>query len=151
MAYCQAFSFGSRLTPCGLRLKRAENERMGKSQTSIYRFQIRCSHLLGLHFQNQSEALMGSGARWILWPNDTKHIFCAESFLFPCTHLTLRLTVDQAAHKDPEKHPQPHVERESHLPRSDRWGHAAQDPQVHSVQHKRTPPMPIYVIVHRTA
>lgn len=67
MAYCQAFSFGSRLTPCGLRLKRAENERMGKSRTRIYRFQIRCSHLrAGITLPNQSEALMGSGARWIL-------------------------------------------------------------------------------------
>lgn len=67
MAYCQAFSFGSRLTPCGLRLKRAEKERMGKSRTSIYRFQIRCSHLRAvITLPNQSEALMGSGARWIL-------------------------------------------------------------------------------------
>lgn len=48
-------------------------------------------------------------------------------------------TVDQAAHKNPPKHAQPRVERESHLPRSDRWGHAAQDPQVHRVQCRRTP------------
>lgn len=49
----------------------------------------------------------------------------------------LRLIVDEAAHKNPEKHPQPRVERESHLPWSHGWGHAAQDPQV---QRRRTPP-----------
>lgn len=50
--------------------------------------------------------------------------------------MNLHLTVEQAAHKDSEKHPQPRVEWGSHLPRADRWGHAAQDPQVDSMHYK---------------
>lgn len=45
---------------------------------------------------------------------------------------TLNFTVHKAAHKDPEKHPKPYMEWDSHLPWTDRGGYAAQDPQVNT-------------------
>lgn len=67
MYYCLAVSSGSRLTPCGLSVERAANERLGKFRSSIHRIQIHCFHLrAGITLPNQSEALMGNGARWIL-------------------------------------------------------------------------------------
>lgn len=69
MAYCLAVSSGSRLTPCGLSLELAVNERMGTFRSSIHRFQIRCFHLrAGITVPNPSEASMGTGASWILRP-----------------------------------------------------------------------------------
>lgn len=58
-----------------------------------------------------------------------------QEFSFSLSWSTWHFTVQQAAHKDPEKHPQPHVEWDSHLPWTDRWGHAAQDPQVDPAPH----------------
>lgn len=58
---------------------------MGKCWTSIYRFQIRCSHLCaGISLPNQLEALIGSDARWISCLNDTKQILCADIVLRVC-------------------------------------------------------------------
>lgn len=84
MAYCEAFSFGSRLTPCGLRFKCAENKRMGKSRTSIYRFQINLLSFVCLDFIAKSVG--GFDGKWckvdlISWLNDTKQILCANFVL----------------------------------------------------------------------
>lgn len=88
MPYCLAVSSGSRLTPCGLSLKGAESKRMGTFRSCAHRFQIRCFHLrAGITVPNQSEALMGTGARWIFVTSCVSlfvSLTRAESLSLPC-------------------------------------------------------------------